>query len=93
MLAWMPGEELRAAQLEERVDWELRGQLIDRLVAGGPLPEAMHLVLAAVVGALLWETLPRPWLAAWLAAVVVATVVRWGVRERFRRVPAPPDTQ
>lgn len=77
MLAWLPGESLRTAQLEERVDWELRGHVARQLVSDRVLPVLAHLALAGVMVLLLWDVLPARALGAWMAAVTVAAGYRW----------------
>ncbi len=77
MLAWLPGESLRTAQLEERVDWELRGDVARQLVSDRVLPALSHVALAAMIAFLFWDVLPTRALAAWMAAVLLAAGYRW----------------
>ena len=93
MLNWLPGESLRRAQLDERVEWELRGELVDRLVREQPIAEIAHLIMAAVMAVLVWDDLGPAPAVSWLGAVMVTSLWRLRVRLRLRRMGGPLDAQ
>src|SRR2546422_11462288 len=72
----------RVAGHEPRLDGEVRRAAVGQLLAGGPLAEALHVVLILVVTALVWNTLPFDLTIGWVGAVAAAA----GLRSEERRV-------
>ncbi|MEX0692435.1 MAG: ATP-binding protein, partial [Gemmatimonadales bacterium] len=93
MLSWLPGESLRRAQLDERVEWELRGELVKRLVRERPLAEVADIILSAVLMVLVWDDLGSALATSWLGAVTATSLWRLRVRSRLRRMGGPLDVQ
>jgi PAS domain S-box-containing protein len=67
----------RAAPERERArDDPVRRAAVAQLLAGGPFAEAVHPALAALVGALVWHSLPLPLTLGWVGAVTAAAALR-----------------
>src|SRR5947208_3216706 len=61
---------------ESRVQAEVQRAALRQLLAGGPLAEALHIVLVAVVAALVWNSQPVPLTLGWVGAVAAAAGLR-----------------
>lgn len=70
-------------ELENRVGRTVQAALAQRLLFEGPIGEVAHIILVAVVAALVWEVSRPLVVVPWLAAVAGATVVRAIVRRRL----------
>jgi PAS domain S-box-containing protein len=78
----------RAAGRDDRV----RRAAVEQLLAGGPFAEALHAVLAALVGALVWHSLPLPLTLGWVGAVTAAAGLRaWWRAWAGRRALSPDE--
>ena len=75
------------AEQEQRLAREVQRAAVGQLLAGGPLAELLHLVLALLVAALIWNALPVEGTIGWIVAVAVAAGLRtwWRLRARRRR--------
>src|SRR5690242_19842907 len=82
----------RGTEREPRVEAEVRRAALSQLLKGGPLAEALHLVLVLVVAALVWNTLPRELTIGWVGAVAAAAGLRtwWRLRVGLR-TPSPEE--
>jgi PAS domain S-box-containing protein len=78
----------RAAEHERRLAGDVQGAAIGQLLAGGPFAEFLHLVLALLVAALIWTSLPVERTIAWIAGVAAAAGLRtwWRLRARRKRL-------
>jgi PAS domain S-box-containing protein len=78
----------RAAEDEQRLTKEVERAAIGQLLAGGPLAEFLHLVLALLVAALIWNALPVERTIGWLVAIAAAAGLRtwWRLRARGRQL-------
>src|SRR5437763_308586 len=65
-----------AADEAPRVEAEVRRAALRQLLAGGPLAEALHVVLVLVVAALVWDSLPLAVTIGWVSAVAAAAALR-----------------
>src|SRR2546425_5202876 len=79
-----------AADEEPRVQAEVRRAALWQLLAGGPLAESVHIVLVAVVAALVWDSQPFGLTLGWVGAVAAAAGLRtwWRLRATRRRLSA-----
>ena len=93
MLGWLPGESLRRAQLDERVDWELRSALVSRLVGEKPLAEIGHMLVSIVVAAMVWSSLGPTLTLAWSGAVIGTAANRVRARRKLQRFGGPLERQ
>src|SRR6266568_1480924 len=73
------GDPARVAEQEERLAGDVQRAAIGQLLAGGPFAETLHLVLALLVAALIWDSLPVDRTIGWVAGVAAAA----------RRSPSP----
>src|SRR2546421_9800 len=78
------------ADEEPRVAAEVRRAALRQLLAGGPLAEALHIVLVAVVAALVWNSQPVGLTLGWVGAVAAAAGLRtwWRLRATGRGLSA-----
>src|SRR2546429_580803 len=74
-----------AADEEHRVEAEVERAALRQLLAGGPLAEALHIVLVAVVAALVWNSQPVGLTLGWVGAVAAAAGLRTWWRLRATR--------
>ena len=74
-----------AADDEARVQVEVQRAALRQLRAGGPLAEALHIVLVAVVAALVWNSQPVGLTLGWVGAVAAAAGLRTWWRLRATR--------
>src|SRR5258706_5704307 len=83
----------RVAEHEERLAGDVQRAAIGQLLAGGPFAETLHLVLALLVAALIWDSLPVDRTIGWVAGVAAAAALRtwWRLRAR-RRKPSDQET-
>ncbi|OLC71984.1 MAG: hypothetical protein AUH78_17055 [Gemmatimonadetes bacterium 13_1_40CM_4_69_8] len=81
----------RVAGHEPRLDGEVRRAAVGQLLAGGPLAEALHVVLILVVTALVWNTLPFDLTIGWVGAVAAAAGLRTWWRLRVGRRMSSPE--
>src|SRR5881398_2261612 len=79
-----------AADEAPRVEAEVRRAALRQLLAGGPLAEALHVVLVLVVAALVWDSLPLAVTIGWVGAVAAAAALRtwWRLRATRRTLSA-----
>src|SRR5260221_5223037 len=77
----------RVAEHEERLAGDVQRAAIGQLLAGGPFAETLHLVLALLVAALIWDSLPVDRTIGWVAGVAAAAALRtwWRLRARRRK--------
>src|SRR5437773_9279943 len=59
----------RGTEHEPRVEAEVQRAALSQLLKGGPLAEALHVVLVLVVAALVWNSLPLALTIGWVGAV------------------------
>src|SRR3989440_364690 len=78
------------ADEEPRVAAEVRRAALRQLLAGGPLAESLHIVLVAVVAALVWDSQPVGITLGWVGAVAAAAGLRswWRLRAARRGLSA-----
>ena len=76
---------------DPRVEAEVRGAALGQLLAGGPLAEAVHVVLVLVVAALVWNSLPLARTLGWVGAVTAAAALRTWWRLGLGRRAATPE--
>lgn len=88
----MPDVVRREADLEQRVEQDLPALLAERIRAEKPALDSAHLVLAGLVGVLLWDVLPWGAVIGWIGAVIAAALVRILVRQHLKSHPASPET-
>src|SRR3989442_1207083 len=62
----------RGTEHEPRVEAEVQRAALSQLLKGGPLAEALHVVLVLVVAALVWNSLPLALTIGWVGAVTAA---------------------
>src|SRR5437870_13776436 len=80
----------RGTEQESRVQAEVQRVALSELLKGGPLAEAMHVVLVLVVAALVWNSLPLALTIGWIGAVTAAAGLRtWWRLGVGRRTPSP----
>src|SRR5919198_2372429 len=80
------------AQHETLVHAEVRRAAVGQLVRGGPLAETLHVLLVAVVAALVWNSLPLSVTIGWVVAVTAAALLRtWWRLSLVRRVSSPEE--
>jgi len=80
----------RGTEQESRVQAEVQRVALSELLKGGPLAEAMHVVLVLVVAALVWNSLPLALTIGWVGAVTAAAGLRtWWRLGVGRRTPSP----
>src|SRR3989449_9479839 len=79
-----------AADEEHRVEAEVERAALRQLLAGGPLAEALHIVLVAVVAALVWNSQPVGLTLGWVGAVAATAGLRtwWRLRATGRGLSA-----
>ncbi|HYR99869.1 MAG TPA: ATP-binding protein, partial [Gemmatimonadales bacterium] len=79
-----------AADEEPRVQAEVRRAAVRQLLAGGPLAESVHIVLVAVVAAVVWNSQPVGLTLGWVGAVAAASGLRswWRLRATKRSLSA-----
>src|SRR2546422_9392032 len=84
------GPAALAADEEPRVQAEVRRAALRQLVAGGPPGEAVHVVLVAVVAAVVWNSQPVGLTLGWVGAVAAAAGLRtwWRLRATGRGLSA-----
>jgi PAS domain S-box-containing protein len=85
-----PGTEIGAAL--PGVPEDVGRELVRRLLAEGPRDEIAHVVILAIVVALLWGSVAPPVIAVWAAVIALLTVIRGGVRRRLLRSDAALQT-
>jgi PAS domain S-box-containing protein len=78
-----PGTEIGAAL--PGVPEDVGRELVRRLLSEGPRAELAHVVILAIVVALLWGTVAPPVLAVWAAVVVLLTLFRGAIRRQLLR--------
>jgi len=75
---------------DARVEAEIRGAALGQLLRGGPLAEALHVLLVLVVAALVWNSLPLALTLGWVGAVTAAAALRtWWRLGLGRRTTSP----
>src|SRR5256886_1906814 len=75
---------------DARVGAEIRGAALGQLLRGGPLAEALHVLLVLVVAALVWNSLPLALTLGWVGAVTAAAALRtWWRLGLGRRTTSP----
>src|SRR2546426_9974344 len=79
----------RGTEHEPRVEAEVQRAALSQLLKGGPLAEALHVVLVLVVAALVWNSLPLALTIGWVGAVTAAAGLRtwWRLQLAPRRPP------
>src|SRR5438552_5535116 len=79
-----------AADEEPRVKAEVQRAALWQLLAGGPLAESVHIVLVALVAALVWNSQPVGLTLGWVGAVAAAAGLRswWRLRATRRGLSA-----
>ena len=82
---------VRIAEQEPHLAAEVRRAAVSQLLAGGPLAEALHVVLIVVVTALVWNTLPFDLTIGWVGAVAAAAGLRTWWRLRVGRRMSSPE--
>ncbi len=82
---------VRIAEQEAHLAAEVRRAAVSQLLAGGPLAEALHVVLIVVVTALVWNTLPFDLTIGWVGAVAAAAGLRTWWRLRVGRRMSSPE--
>src|SRR5881409_1391606 len=83
-----------AADEAPRLEAEVRRAALRQLLAGGPLAEALHVVLVLVVAALVWNSLPLALTAGWVGAVTAAAALRtWWRLGLGRRTRSPEEAR
>ena len=80
-----------AAEEAPRVEAEVRRAALRQLLAGGPLAEALHVVLVLVVAALVWDSLPLAVTIGWVGAVAAAAALRTWWRLGLSQRTASPE--
>jgi two-component system sensor histidine kinase/response regulator len=86
------GPVARAGGNDARVEAEIRRAGLGQLLRGGPLAEALHVVLVLVVAALVWNSLPLVRTIGWVGAVTAAAALRtWWRLGLGRRTPSPEE--
>src|SRR3989441_340975 len=83
--------EAFAAQEAPRLEAEVRRAALRQLLAGGPLAEALHVVLVLVVAALVWDSLPLAVTIGWVGAVAAAAALRTWWRLGLSQRTASPE--
>jgi len=80
------GDPTEVAEHEERLAADVRRAAIGQLVAGGLFAEGLHVVLALLVAALIWNSLPVEHTVGWLIGIGVAAGLRawWRWRAHHR---------
>src|SRR5438128_5183690 len=81
----------RHTEHEPRVEAEVRRAALSQLLKGGPLAEAVHVLLVMVVAALVWNSLPLALTAGWVGAVTAAAALRTWWRLGLSRRTASPE--
>jgi PAS domain S-box-containing protein len=77
------------ADEEPRVEAEVQRAALRQLMRGGPLAEALHIVLVLVVAALVWNSLPLELTIGWVGAVIAAAGLRtWWRMQVGQRTPS-----
>jgi len=76
---------------DPRVEAEVRRAALSQLLKGGPLAEAVHVLLVMVVAALVWNSLPLALTAGWVGAVTAAAALRTWWRLGLSRRTASPE--
>src|SRR5437660_5489185 len=76
---------------DPRVEAEVRRAALSQLLKGGPLAEAVHVLLVMVVAALVWSSLPLALTAGWVGAVTAAAALRTWWRLGLSRRTATPE--
>jgi len=76
---------------DPRVEAEVRRAALSQLLKGGPLAEAVHVLLVVVVAALVWNSLPLALTAGWVGAVTAAAALRTWWRLGLSRRTASPE--
>src|SRR5712671_2795299 len=87
--AFMRGDDpARVAEHEQRLAGDVQRAAVGQLLAGGPFAESLHLVLALLVAALIWDALPVERTIGWIAGVAAAAGMRtwWRLRARRRQL-------
>jgi two-component system, sensor histidine kinase and response regulator len=79
------------AEPAPRLEAEVRRAALGQLLAGGPLAEALHVVLVLIVAALVWNSLPPALTVGWVGAVTAAAALRTWWRLGPSRRTASPD--
>src|SRR5256886_13800762 len=75
---------------DSRVEGEVRRAALGQLLRGGPLAEALHVLLVLVVAALVWNSLPLALTLGWVGAVTAAAALRtWWRLGLGRRTTSP----
>ncbi|HET9424457.1 MAG TPA: PAS domain S-box protein [Gemmatimonadaceae bacterium] len=68
----------------------IRRTLAGRLIGESFVGEATFFIIGSVVGAMLWETLPKPILIPWLGALFGASFARGLLRRHYATIPSGP---
>src|SRR5947209_7183165 len=76
---------------DPRVEAEVRRAALSQLLKGGPLAEAVHVLLVVVVAALVWDSQPRALTLGWVGAVTAAAALRTWWRLGLSRRTATPE--
>src|SRR5438034_3480540 len=76
---------------DPRVEAEVRRAALSQLLKGGPLAEAVHVLLVMVVAALVWNSLPLALTAGWVGAVAAAAALRTWWRLGLSQRTASPE--
>jgi len=84
LLAPAPDLVQRDQDLEQQVERELPLLLARHLRGEGGGPEATHVILALLVGILLWGTLPAGTVVAWTGAITAAALLSFWSRRHLR---------
>ncbi len=85
------GDPADVAEHEERLAADVRRAAIGQLVAGGTFAEGLHVVLALLVAALIWNSLPVEHTVGWLVGIGAAASLRAWWRWRALRHPRSPE--
>ncbi|HKW41474.1 MAG TPA: response regulator [Gemmatimonadales bacterium] len=78
----MPDAVTRGTEAEPRARAEVERAALGQLLKGGPLAEALHVVLVLVAAGLVWNSLPLARTLGWVGAVTAAAGLRtwWRLR-------------
>ncbi len=81
----------RGTEAELRAQAEVQRAALGQLLRGGPLAEALHVVLVLVAAGFVWNALPLPLTLGWVGAVTAAAGLRAWWRLRVGKRTADPD--
>ena len=68
----------------------IRRVLARRLIGESPVAEGTFLIIGSVVGAMLWDKVPKAILIPWMGAIFGAAFVRFLVRRHYSAIPGGP---